>query len=153
MTANVLFLCTGNSARSVLSECYLNSFEGYRAYSAGSKPVGQPNPFALSTLKAHDVPIVTGDGDAPRSKSWDEFAEPGAPIMDVVITVCDNAAGESCPVWPVAPGGKAPEKLHWSFPDPAAATGTDEEKQTAFSEVFASIRTRIDEFVKSHQTA
>ncbi|RFB05499.1 arsenate reductase ArsC [Parvularcula marina] len=150
---NVLFLCTGNSARSILSESYLNSIDGYRAFSAGSKPVGGPNPFALSTLKKHDIPVVTGDGGAPRSKSWDEFAAPDAPLMDIVITVCDNAAGETCPVWPVRPGGQMPEKLHWSFPDPAAATGSDEDKKAEFDKVFADIRARIDDFVRARQAA
>ena len=150
---NVLFLCTGNSARSILSESYLNSFEGYRAFSAGSKPTGKPNPFAIETLERASIPVVTGDGGTPRSKSWDEFAAQNAPKMDVVVTVCDNAAGETCPVWPVHPGGAQPEKLHWSFPDPAAAEGTDAEKLATFEQIFGDIRARIDAFVKERQAA
>lgn len=150
---NVLFLCTGNSARSILSESYLNQFDGFRAFSAGSRPTGTPNPFALDALARHDIPVVTGDGGPARSKSWDEFAGPSSARMDVVITVCDNAASETCPVWPVRTGGRAPEKLHWSFPDPAAATGTDDEKRAVFDQVFSDIRARIDAFTMSRQTA
>lgn len=149
---NILFLCTGNSARSILSECYMNHAGGghWRAFSAGSHPTGKPNPFALATLEAAGIPLATGDGGAPRSKSWDEFAAPSAPVMAVVVTVCDNAAGEVCPIWPVAPGGKSPEKLHWGFPDPAAATGSDADIRTAFETVFADIRVKIDHFLNSH---
>ncbi|MGI9384610.1 MAG: arsenate reductase ArsC, partial [Methyloligellaceae bacterium] len=107
------------------------------AYSAGSKPAGEPNPFALSTLSEAGIPV----GDA-RSKSWDEFAELGALAMDVVITVCDNAASETCPIWP-----GAPRTLHWPFPDPAAVDGTDAEKAAAFREVFAAIREKTDAFL------
>lgn len=143
MTRTILFLCTGNSARSIMAEAYLNhaGAPGWRAYSAGSKPAGAPNPLALETLSAHGVPA----GD-PRSKSWDEFAGEGAPAMDVVVTVCDNAAGETCPVFP-AKAGAAPEKRHWSFPDPAAAMGSEAEKRAAFESVFAAIRARIDAFL------
>jgi arsenate reductase len=91
------------------------------------------------------------EAGAPRSKSWDEFARAGAPVMDVVVTVCDNAAGETCPIWP-AREGTPPKKLHWSFPDPAAATGSDEEKRAAFARVFAEIKTRIDRFLENDQS-
>jgi arsenate reductase len=128
---NVLFLCTGNSARSILAESYLNhAGRGrFRAFSAGSFPKGEVNPLALATLKAHAIPA-----SAPRSKSWDEFASPDAPKMDLVITVCDNAAGEVCPIWPGAPA-----KAHWSFPDPHDARD--------FEAVFEAIRTTIDRLV------
>lgn len=140
----ILFLCTGNSARSIMAEAYLNHAGKHRfkAYSAGSHPAGRPNPFALETLSAHGV-----EAESPRSKSWDEFALEGAPVMDVVVTVCDNAAGEICPVWPTR-GGASPKKLHWSFPDPAAVAGTTADKRRAFETVFADIRARIDAFLK-----
>lgn len=140
---NILFLCTGNSARSIMAEAYATHAAGgaWRGYSAGSKPTGIPNPFAIETLRRHGV-----DPGAPRSKSWDEFATPDGPMMDVVVTVCDNAAGEICPVWPRRQG-VAPKKLHWSFPDPAAASGPDEARRAAFEAVFADIRTHIDGFL------
>jgi len=144
---NILFLCTGNSARSIMAEAYM-SYKGaphWRAFSAGSKPTGAPNPLALETLAAYGIRVPDGD-DAPRSKSWDEFATKGAPIMDAVVTVCDNAAAETCPVWPKRDGA-APELSHWSFPDPAAAQGSDGEKRTAFANVFESIRKEIDAFL------
>ncbi len=146
---NVLFLCTGNSARSVLAECWLNHIGAgeWRGYSAGSHPTGSPNPFALKTLALHDIKVVGGDGGPVRSKSWDEFAAKGAPIMDVVVTVCDNAAGEVCPIWPVKPGCDAPLKLHWGFPDPAAVEGADDEKLASFEDVFAGIRSAIDSYI------
>ena len=139
MTRTVLILCTGNSARSIMAEAYINQAGNgaWRAYSAGSQPTGAPNPFALSTLSEAGVPA----GEA-RSKSWDEFAGPGAPAMDVVITVCDNAANETCPVWP-----GAPRTLHWPFPDPAAVDGSDADKALAFREVFAAIRAKADAFL------
>ena len=142
---NILFLCTGNSARSIMAEAYMNHAGGptWRAYSAGSKPTGAPNPFAIETLEANDIPTDY----SPRSKSWDEFAAKGAPIMDIVVTVCDNAAGETCPVWPTH-NNTAPQKRHWSFPDPAAATGSDAEKRAAFEKIFADIGTQIDQFLK-----
>lgn len=140
---NILFLCTGNSARSIMAEAYM-AWKGaphWRAFSAGSKPAGKPNPLALSTLSKHGI-----NANAPRSKSWDEFAEPGAPIMDVVVTVCDNAAGETCPIWPMREG-KPPTKLHWSFPDPAASEGSDAERRAAFEAVYSDIRAKIDAFL------
>ena len=131
-----LVLCTGNSARSILAEALLNYLGTGRvkAFSAGSKPAGRVNPFALAVLAEAGISVSD-----PRSKSWDEFAAPGAPTMDVVITVCDNAAGEVCPVWP-----GAPIQVHWGFPDPAAVVGTDEEKRRAFRQVMGMIRPRIE---------
>lgn len=145
---HVLFLCTGNSARSVLSEGWLNHVGGdrFRAYSAGSQPTGKVNPFALTTLKAHGASIA-----GYRSKSWNEFAAPGAPQMDIIITVCGNAAGEACPVWPRSQNGTRPAQAHWGYEDPAQAydegTGTDKEIQAAFTHVFAQIRPRIEALV------
>lgn len=141
---NILFLCTGNSARSIMAEAYMNHVGRgrWRAYSAGSKPAGAPNPLALATLKAHDVAI-----GAPRSKSWDEFAVERAPRMDVVVTVCDSAASEICPVWPTQAGRAPPRKLHWSFPDPAAAHGSEAERRAAFEAVFQNIKARVDSFL------
>ncbi len=146
---DILFLCTGNSARSIMAEAYMNHAGAprWRAWSAGSSHAGSPNPFALVTLSSHDIPVGEGD-DAPRSKSWDEFAGGDAPVMDVIVTVCDNAAAETCPVWPIS-AGRAPETLHWSFPDPAAATGSDDDKRAAFDGVFADIRKTIDAFLEN----
>ncbi len=136
---NVLFLCTGNSARSIMAEMYLNhAGQGrFRAFSAGSLPKGEVHPLSLETLRAAGIPIA-----GARSKSWDEFAKPGAPQMDIVITVCDNAAAEACPIWP-----GAPVKAHWSFPDPAAAQGSEAERRTAFAKIFADIRRAIDRLI------
>jgi len=119
-----------------MAEAYTNhAAQGvWSAVSAGSNPTGKVNPFAIETLRAHGV-----DPGAPRSKSWDEFAGDGAPMMDLVVTVCSSAAGETCPIWP---GG--PVRLHWDLPDPAAVTGGDAEKRAAFEEVFAMVRTRVD---------
>ena len=138
-SVNVLFLCTGNSARSILAEAYLNhAAKGwFRAYSAGSHPGGKVNPFALELLAKNGIPI-----SGLRSKSWDEFAAPGAPKLDFVFTVCDNAAGEVCPIWP----GR-PSKAHWGVPDPAAVQGSDEDKRRAFSDAFARLSSRIDAFL------
>jgi arsenate reductase len=143
----VLFLCTGNSARSILAEAYMNAKGAprWRAFSAGSKPTGRPHPLALRLLSEHGI-----DAGAPRSKSWDEFAGPGAPLLDLVVTVCDNAAGETCPIFP-ARGQNAPRRLHWSFPDPAAATGSEDERRSAFASVFADIRGRIDAFLEAER--
>ena len=141
---NVLFLCTGNSARSIMAEAYLNDTGNgeWKAYSAGSRPVGAPNPYALRTLDAAGITLRS----LPRSKSWDAFALPDAPVMDFVITVCDNAAGEECPVWPMR-AGRQPRKIHWSFLDPAAAEGDDEAILAVFENIFSDIQTRIDAFL------
>ncbi len=143
MTSTILFLCTGNSARSIMAEAYMNKAGApdWRAFSAGSHPAGAPNPLALKTMAAHGI-----SAPGARSKSWDEFAAAGAPVMDVVVTVCDNAAGEVCPIWPTS-GAAPPRKLHWSFPDPAAATGGHAERRAAFERIFADIRARIDAFL------
>ena len=137
---NVLFLCTGNSARSILAEAILNHVCNrggrFRGYSAGSHPKGEPNPFAIEQLRCSGIP--TGD---LRSKSWDEFAAPGAPELDFVFTVCDQAAGEQCPYWP-----GQPMTAHWGLPDPAAVEGGDEQKRKAFADTFFALRRRIDLF-------
>jgi len=135
---NVLFLCTGNSARSILAEALLNA-EGkgrFRAYSAGSYPKGTVNPFALALLKQLGFPI-----EGLRSKSWDEFAVPGAPEMDFIFTVCDAAAGEVCPVWP-----GQPFSAHWGMPDPASVQGSDVEVMQAFRETMRMLGNRIRVF-------
>ena len=136
---NVLFLCTGNSARSILAEAYLNSTARgrFRAFSAGSHPTGKVNPFALELLQKNRIPT-----DDLRSKTWDEFAKPGAPALNFVFTVCDNAAGEACPLWP-----GQPVTAHWGVPDPAAVQGSDAEKRKAFLDVFTRLSTRIRLFV------
>lgn len=135
---NVLFLCTGNSARSILAESILaNDGAGrFRALSAGSQPKGAVNPFALKVLRSFEYPV-----DGFRSKSWEEFAQPGAPVMDFVFTVCDNAAGEACPVWP-----GQPMTAHWGIEDPAAVEGPDIEKEKAFVAAFRYMRNRISVF-------
>ncbi len=134
---NTLFLCTGNSARSIMAEALLNHLgKGrFRTFSAGSHPTGRVNPLTVETLKTARIPSPAD----LRSKSWDEFARKGAPAMDFVITVCDQAAGEVCPMWP-----GQPMTAHWGFPDPAAATGTDIERRAVFYEVFRQIRRRIE---------
>lgn len=137
---SVLFLCTGNSARSILSEAILNRLgeDRFRAFSAGSKPVGCVNPGALELLQLRQYPT-----DDLRSKSWDEFAEPDAPPMDYIITVCNNAAGESCPVWP---GNPATE--HWDIEDPAGVGDTDEERRAAFESAYGTLESRIRDFLQ-----
>lgn len=129
-----------------MGEAYMNhAGKGrWRAYSAGSTPTGKVNPYAIETLAAHGFEPRQ---DA-RSKSWDTFAEPDAPVMNAVVTVCDNAAGEVCPIWP-SHDGEPPRRMHWSFPDPAATQGTDDEKRAAFEAVFKEIRARIDNFLEN----
>ena len=136
---NVLFLCTGNSARSILAEVLLNKAgKGrFRAFSAGSYPKGDVHPSAITLIEGIGLPTA-----GLRSKSWDEFAKPDAPKMDFVITVCDNAAGEVCPIWP-----GVPVTAHWGIPDPAAATGSDAEIAAAFALAARQMRTRIDLFL------
>lgn len=133
---NVLFLCTGNSARSILAEAFLNSAGRghFRGYSAGSHPAGQVNPFAFELLAKYRLPT-----EGLRSKNWDEFARPGAPEMSLVLTVCDNAAGEVCPVWP-----GQPITAHWGVADPAAVQASDADKRKAFLKAFTELSTRIN---------
>ena len=133
---NALFLCTGNSARSVLSEAILNhkGTGRFRAYSAGSHPTGRVNPYALDLLNRMGLPT-----DGLRSKSWDEFAAPGAPQIDFIFTVCDTAAGEVCPIWP-----GHPMTAHWGIPDPAAVEGSDLDKTNAFRDAYRVLERRID---------
>jgi len=136
---NVLFLCTGNSARSIMAECILEREGGgrFRAFSAGSHPAGKLNPVALALLKR-----LGFDTGGLRSKSWDELAAPGAPTLDFVFTVCDDAAGELCPVWP-----GQPMTAHWGVPDPAAAAGSDAERAAFTADVFRMLNNRISIFV------
>jgi protein-tyrosine-phosphatase len=135
---NVLFLCTGNSARSILAESILRKDGGpnFRAFSAGSQPKGTVNPFAIRVLRNLDYPT-----EDLRSKSWLDFAEPDAPVMDFAFTVCDNAAGETCPVWP-----GQPMTAHWGIEDPAEVQGTDLEKEAAFVAAFRYLKNRIAAF-------
>jgi len=131
----VLFLCTGNSARSILAEAVLNARGGgrFEALSAGSHPNGRVNPYALALLAQEGLPT-----EGLRSKSWDEFAAPGAPPLDFVFTVCDNAAGEVCPIW-----HGAPVTAHWGLPDPAAVQGSEAEKAQAFRDTYSALARRI----------
>lgn len=135
---NVLFLCTGNSARSILAESILRKIGAgkFNAYSAGSQPKGAVNPYALTTLEACGFPV-----DGLRSKSWDEFSAANAPTIDFIFTVCDNAAGEACPVWP-----GHPMTAHWGIEDPAAENGSEIEKQRAFATAFHHLKNRIELF-------
>ena len=132
---NVLFLCTGNSARSIVAESILRQVGAgrFHAHSAGSRPAGRVHPFALELLQRNRMPT-----DGLRSKNWDEFAQPGAPKLDFVFTVCDNAAGEICPVWP-----GQPMTAHWGIPDPAAVEGSDDDKRKAFAEASRTLLSRI----------
>jgi protein-tyrosine-phosphatase len=136
---NVLFLCTGNSARSILAEAILNNRgKGkFKAFSAGSHPKGAVHPLALALLLRKGLPT-----DGLRSKAWDEFAQPGAPPLNFVFTVCDNAAGEVCPIWP-----GQPMNAHWGQPDPAAVESTDLHKTNAFREAFRMLERRIELFI------
>jgi len=136
---NVLFLCTGNSARSVMAECILNRLGAgkFRGYSAGSHPAGKINPITLNLLRKTNY-----DVSGLRSKSWDEFAAPGAPKLDFVFTVCDDAANEVCPIWP-----GQPMTAHWGLPDPAKAQGTEAERNLAFADTMRMLTQRIGIFV------
>jgi arsenate reductase len=136
---NVLFLCTGNSARSIMAEVMLNHLghSRFRAHSAGSHPTGKVNPLALEVLRNAGL-----EPGGLRSKSWEEFAHPGAPPIDFIFTVCDSAAGETCPIWP----GK-PVTAHWGVEDPAAVEGTEEQKRAAFRSAAALLRRRIELFL------
>lgn len=138
-TYNVLFLCTGNSARSIIAEAILNRIGSgkFKAFSAGSQPKGEVHPFALQLLKGlnHDTAFA-------RSKNWEEFALPGAPEMDFVFTVCDNAANESCPVWP-----GQPMTAHWGVPDPAVVGGSEAERHFAFADTYRMLNNRISIFI------
>ena len=138
-TYNVLFLCTGNSARSIMAEAIINrvGMGRFKGYSAGSHPRGEVHPHALDLLKN-----LNHDTSFARSKDWNEFAEPDAPQMDFVFTVCDAAASETCPVWP-----GQPMSAHWGVPDPAAATGSEAEVRLAFSEAYRMLNNRISVFV------
>ncbi len=142
---NILFLCTGNSARSILAEAIMNKVgeDRFRAYSAGSQPNGTVNPHAIRLLDklGHDTSVF-------RSKSWDEFAKPGAPKLDFVITVCDNAAGEVCPAWP-----GQPMTAHWGLPDPAAMEGTEVEIALAFADTYRMLTNRIGAFANLKHAA
>lgn len=135
-TYNVLFICTGNSARSIMAEALMNhAGRGrFKAFSAGSHPTGKVNPLALQALSWLHLPT-----EGHRSKSWDEFAQPDSPRLDFVLTVCDNAAGEVCPVWP-----GQPMSAHWGVPDPAAAEGSDEEKLRHFHDAALTLKRRIE---------
>jgi arsenate reductase len=136
---NVLFLCTGNSARSIMAEAILNNKrkKTFSAYSAGSHPSGQVQPEALARLQSAKIPV-----DRLRSKSWDEFSKPESPKMDFVFTVCDNAANEVCPIWP-----GQPMTAHWGVPDPAAAKGSPQDIERAFREAFTILERRISLFL------
>ena len=138
-TYTVLFLCTGNSARSIFGEAILNRSGGgrFRAYSAGSRPAGSVHPYAVELLQKLDHPV-----DALRSKSWDEFALAGAPALDFVFTVCDDAAAETCPVWP-----GQPMSAHWGVEDPVKAEGNEAERRLAFADAYRMLKNRISAFI------
>lgn len=138
-TYNVLFLCTGNSARSILGEAIMNrsGADRFKGFSAGSHPTGTVNPNAVALLKSLNHPT-----EGLRSKNWDEFAEEGAPKLDFVFTVCDQAAGKMCPIWP-----GQPMSAHWGLPDPAAVTGTQAEIAAAFAETYRMLNNRIEVFI------
>lgn len=138
-TYNALFICTGNSARSILAEGLLNGLGNgrFKAFSAGSQPKGEVHPLALATLERLHLPV-----GGYRSKSWDEFVAPGAPLLDFIFTVCDNAAGETCPFWP-----GQPVSAHWGVPDPAAVEGSNEQQRKAFLDAAVTLRRRIELFL------
>ena len=136
---NILILCTGNSARSILAEALINKYGGkrFKGYSAGSHPVGKVNPVAIALLDSFGHPM-----DHLRSKSWDEFSSPAAPVMDTIITVCDNAAGEVCPIWPGSPAN-----AHWGMEDPAAFKGKFHEKLSVFEQVYRELEQHIERLI------
>ena len=144
MSRTVLVLCTGNSARSILGEAIINRLGAprYRAVSAGSKPTGRPNPFAIALLAAKGY-----DTGFARSKSWDEFAGRDEPAIDIVITVCDSAAAETCPYWP-----GPPVSAHWGLPDPAAVIGTDAEIAAAFAQTYTALDSRVTAMMRLPDT-
>ena len=136
----ILVLCTGNSARSILGEALFNTLGAGKieAFSAGSKPVGAPNPYAIKLLQSKGI-----ETSGFRSKSWDEFTGEGAPAIDIVVTVCGNAAGETCPIWT-----GSPVTVHWGYPDPAGVEGSDEDILAAFEKVFDGLKANIEAFMK-----
>ena len=142
---NVLFLCTGNSARSIIAEGILRKLGGetFFSYSAGSQPAGKPNPYSLAVLRDHGIDISFA-----RSKRWDEFAVSDAPKMNLIITVCDNAAGETCPVWP-----GHPSMAHWGVPDPATVQGSHEDILAAFQRTYLEMEIRINMLLEAKPTA
>ena len=142
---NVLFLCTGNSARSIIAEGILRKLGGetFFSYSAGSQPAGKPNPYALAVLRDHGIGVSFA-----RSKRWDEFANSDAPKMDLIITVCDNAAGETCPVWP-----GHPSMAHWGVPDPATVQGSHQDILAAFQRTYLEMETCINILLEAKPTA
>ena len=145
MPINLLFLCTGNSARSLIAEGVLRQLGGnaFNAFSAGSHPTGMPNPHAIAVLRQHDI-----DTSFARSKSWDEFAGADAPQLDLIITVCDNAAGETCPIWPGRPA-----TAHWGLPDPAAVDGPQQAITAAFAATYDELVRRITLLLDHHPEA
>ena len=145
MPLNLLFLCTGNSARSLIAEGVLRQLGGqsFKAFSAGSHPTSAPNPHAIAVLRQHDI-----DTSFARSKSWDEFAGPKAPHLDLIITVCDNAAGETCPIWPGRPA-----TAHWGLPDPAAVDGSQHDIAAAFAATYDELVRRITYLLDHHPDA
>ena len=136
VTYHILVLCTGNSARSIMAEALINVLgQGrFKAYSAGSQPMGRVNPYAIEQAQT-----IAYDTSSVRSKSWDEFSQPDSVVMDIVMTVCDSAAGESCPLW-----RGSPIKVHWAFADPSHVNGSDDDKRAAFAKTFGQIRSKVE---------